>query len=213
VTEFGVGTGPTGIIAGPDGNMWFTEWSENKIGRIATDGSGFTQFAIPTAASRPIEIKVGVDGNLWFGENDGNKIGRITVDGTITEFDVPTPASGPAGISNGLDGNVWFAETAGNKVARILPADTLVPRGTALTGQTTLPDATIYPAGTVLPDGTVLPIGTITEWDVPTPGSSPGGHLPRTRRPAVVRGAGREQDRPHQHRRAVDGRHRRQRGR
>jgi streptogramin lyase len=178
VTEFDVGGGPSGIIAGADGNMWFTEWSTNKIARIATDGSGFTEFAIPTASARPIEIKVGVDGNLWFGENEGNKIGRVTVDGTITEFDVPTPASLPAGISNGLDGNIWFTETDGDNIGRLLPVDTLMPNGVALSGQTTLPDATTYPAGTVLPDGTVLPVGTITEWDVPTAASSPGGISP-----------------------------------
>jgi hypothetical protein len=29
-------SGPTGIAAGPDGNMWFTERETNRIGRITT---------------------------------------------------------------------------------------------------------------------------------------------------------------------------------
>jgi streptogramin lyase len=39
--EFAVPTDsshPFGIAAGPDGNLWFTEYSGNKIGRITTAG-------------------------------------------------------------------------------------------------------------------------------------------------------------------------------
>jgi len=39
ITEFTVPTGssfPLGIAAGPDGALWFTENSANKIGRITT---------------------------------------------------------------------------------------------------------------------------------------------------------------------------------
>jgi streptogramin lyase len=66
-----------GITAGPDGNLWFTEYGGNKIGRITTAGS-ITEFAIPTANSGPTGITAGHDGNLWFTESNGNKIGRIT---------------------------------------------------------------------------------------------------------------------------------------
>lgn len=80
ITEFPIPTalsGPEGITAGPDGNLWFTEAAANKIGRITPDGS-ITEFPIPTAASRPRKITAGPDGNLWFTESSGNKIGRIT---------------------------------------------------------------------------------------------------------------------------------------
>jgi hypothetical protein len=29
---------PSGIASGPDGNLWFTEWGGNKIGRLAPGG-------------------------------------------------------------------------------------------------------------------------------------------------------------------------------
>jgi virginiamycin B lyase len=38
---------PSGITAGPDGNLWFTETGANKIGRTTTAGV-ITEFAIPT---------------------------------------------------------------------------------------------------------------------------------------------------------------------
>ncbi len=46
------------IAAGPDGNLWFTENSGNKIGRVTTAGV-FTEFAVPTAASGPGAIVAG----------------------------------------------------------------------------------------------------------------------------------------------------------
>jgi streptogramin lyase len=42
ITEFPVptsGSAPEGIAAGPDGNLWFSEQSGNKIGRITPSGT------------------------------------------------------------------------------------------------------------------------------------------------------------------------------
>src|SRR2546427_4600664 len=112
VREFPIPTqssGPLGITAGPDGNLWFTEFSSNSIGRITTSGI-ITEFPIPTTNSGPIRITAGPDGNLWFTENFGNKIGRITTSGVMTQFPVPTASSGPWGITAAPDGNIWFIE-------------------------------------------------------------------------------------------------------
>src|SRR5262245_32963137 len=80
LTEFSLpsaNSGPSGIVAGPDGNVWFTEISGNRIGRITPKGV-ITEFTIPTADSRPTGITRGPDDNLWFTEDSGNQIGRIT---------------------------------------------------------------------------------------------------------------------------------------
>src|SRR5260221_1924411 len=89
---------PSGITAGLDGNLWFTENGSNKIGRISPSGS-ITEYPVPTAQSVPVGIAAGPDGNLWFTESDGNKIGRISPSGTISEFPVPTAQSRPYGIA------------------------------------------------------------------------------------------------------------------
>src|SRR5258708_25185668 len=63
ITEFPVPTsssGPNGITAGPDGNLWFTESNANQIGRITTSG-GVTEFPVPTTSSDPIGITAGPD--------------------------------------------------------------------------------------------------------------------------------------------------------
>jgi streptogramin lyase len=111
-TEFPIttaGANPSGITAGPDGALWFTEFQGNKIGRITTAGT-ITEYPIPTSKSAPDEITVGADGALWFSENGGNRIGRITTAGTITEYLIPTPGAFPVGITAGPDGALWFAD-------------------------------------------------------------------------------------------------------
>jgi streptogramin lyase len=116
-----LGSGPHGITAGPDGNVWFTELTANHIGRITPSGS-ITEIVIPTPNSQPSEITRGPDGNLWFTEMAGNKIGKITPAGVITEFTVSTSNSGPTGITTGSDGNLWFTEFNTGKIGRITTA-------------------------------------------------------------------------------------------
>ena len=98
----------THIVLGPDGNLWFTEISGNKIGRITPTGA-ITEFPVPTPGGRPVGIAVGPDGNLWFAEGGANKIGRITTAGVISEFST-TPGWSPGAITAGPDGNLWFTE-------------------------------------------------------------------------------------------------------
>ena len=58
-------SGPNFIVAGPDGNLWFTEITANKIGRITTDGA-ITEFPVPTRQASLQGIAAGPDGNLWW---------------------------------------------------------------------------------------------------------------------------------------------------
>jgi streptogramin lyase len=67
---------PNFITAAPDGALWFTDTSNNAIGRITTSGT-ITEFPLPTAGASPNGIIVGPDGNLWFTEGSSHKIGVI----------------------------------------------------------------------------------------------------------------------------------------
>ncbi len=74
-TPFG-GNDPLGIVAGPDGNLWYTESGAGKIARLSTTGA-ITEYATPSGTSgAPAFITVGPDRNLWFGEA-GGKIGKL----------------------------------------------------------------------------------------------------------------------------------------
>jgi virginiamycin B lyase len=133
-------SGPHGIVAGPDGALWFTESIGNKVGRITTAGQ-LREFVLPSAPSVqcgqlcPGDIKVGPDSALWFVNTQlvgVHGIGRITTDGVITLYALPPhPMAGysqpvvrqvPTAITAGSDGNVWFAEDRGPGIGRITPA-------------------------------------------------------------------------------------------
>jgi streptogramin lyase len=178
VREFPAGSATSGIAAGPDGDLWFTEFNGNTIGRITSAGD-ITRYPVPTAGGKPDGIAAGPDGNLWFAEYGGDKIGRITPAGEIAEYPVRTANSNPSGIAIGPDGNLWFTEPGGDKVGRITPA------GQITEYPTPTPDSQPYRiaagadgnlwftepgAGQI---GRITPAGQITEYPVPAAGSSP----------------------------------------
>ncbi len=124
ITEYPVLTpaaGPYETTLGADGNVWFTEFNADKIGKVTTAGK-VTEYPIPTAASQPEGITAGPDGNLWFVETGANKIGKITTAGKITEYPIPTASSGAAGIAAGPDGKLWFTEFGADRIGRITTA-------------------------------------------------------------------------------------------
>ncbi len=152
-TEYPITTSnslPLGITAGHDGNLWFTEYDTNQIGRITTAGL-VTEFPLPTSCGstsgcEPFGITAGPDGNLWFTEFQASQIGRITPSGSITEYPLPTSNSLPADITAGSDGNLWFTEDATNQIGRITPSGSIT--------EYPLPTANSGPYGiTAGPDG------------------------------------------------------------
>ncbi len=119
-TEFPIPTAashPWGITAGADGNLWFTELTGNKIGRITTSGT-ITEFPVPTSAAGPAGIVGGPDGNLWFVEESASKIGKMTTAGSAVEFATTTAAANPVEIAVGPDANLWFSESNASKIGR-----------------------------------------------------------------------------------------------
>ncbi len=184
ITEFSVPTAasqPFSIAAGADGNLWFTEQTGDKIGRITPTGQ-ITEFRVPLADGFPSGIAAGPDGNLWFTANAGDKIGQITPAGQITDFSIPTADSEPLGIAAGLDGNLWFTEDFGDEIGRITPAGQIT--------EFSIPTAGGFPSGiTAGSDGNlwftenggadkigqITPTGQITEFAVPTAGGEPLG--------------------------------------
>ena len=167
------------IVTGPDGNLWFTEYYSNSIGRITPDGV-VTEFSEGiTPGGGPFAITAGPDGNVWFSEVNANYVGRVTPDGTITEFGVGGDSLFYiAGIATGPDGNLWFTNYYGGQIGRISPqGDHVTSFGTGITPNSG-PYAialssdgnlwfTEYEVGGI---GRITPDGTITEFrgSIPT---------------------------------------------
>ncbi len=154
-TGGGFGAGPESIATGPDGNLWFTEFWANRIGRMTPSGA-LTEFPIPTPESAPRGIVAGPDGNVWFVEsaNLGSAIARVTTKGVVTEFPLgggPNDQLQPDVIVAGPDGSLWFSQAHPSEdhgeIGRVM--------GTGSFSFFTMPKGTIPGDVAVGPDGNI----------------------------------------------------------
>ncbi|HET7466110.1 MAG TPA: choice-of-anchor D domain-containing protein, partial [Candidatus Dormibacteraeota bacterium] len=109
-----------GMVAGPDGNIWFVDAGLNMVGKITPAGV-ITQFPVPATGAGSRSITVGPDGNFWIATTLPDSIVRLTPGGVATSF-AAAEHSGPESITEGPDGNLWFTEFFAGKLARITPA-------------------------------------------------------------------------------------------
>jgi len=94
---------PNDITSGPDGDLWFTEPGDNKIGRMDTSGTLLEEDSVPTASSGAQGIVTGSDQNIWFTENSTASIARLTLPSSASatpSATTPVPSTG-AGHSVG----------------------------------------------------------------------------------------------------------------
>jgi streptogramin lyase len=97
------------MVEAPDGNVWFTDYFGNRIGKITPQGQ--VSFQQLENRSQPFAIALGSDGALWFTEFGRHRIGRLTTDGQLSNYG--TPAS-PLYIVAGADGNLWYDDSDGD---------------------------------------------------------------------------------------------------
>jgi virginiamycin B lyase len=179
--EFPVPNAAGGIVAGPDGDLWFTEPANQAIGEIGTSGS-LTEHPINDVASAPDRITVGPDGALWASDNAG-PIRRIATNGQVTSF--PTPnQSATHGITRGPDEQVWYTARDANLVGRMTTAG--LAQDFPLPGAGRQPDGIVAGADGALwftqrganAIGRMTTDGTFTEFALPTPNAGPRGIAP-----------------------------------
>jgi streptogramin lyase len=110
------------VVRGSDGNLWFTDSMQDRIGRITPAGKvTYFTHGLTRWDSGPQYLTAGGDGNLWFTEIR-DRVGRITPSGQIREFSRGIPfRSFPGGIVWGRDGNLWFTLYHGNELVRMTP--------------------------------------------------------------------------------------------
>jgi streptogramin lyase len=173
------GVGLWGIASGPDGNLWFTEETNNAVGRI-TPGAVITEFTAGFPTGSPQGIVTGPDGNLWVAMAGGDgAIAQVTKAGVVTEFPVPTPGD-PTDIAVGPDKNLWYVDSAANLIGRITPDGSSITEFsaglTALSGLSSItkgPDGALWfteaDAGKI---GRITTAGDITEFSSGLSGSS-----------------------------------------
>jgi streptogramin lyase len=175
----GLSSAPASIVAGPDGNLWFTE--SHAIGRITPSGA-VTEYGTANGLNPGNmlfgDIALGSDGNLWFSDDGTTKaIGRITPSGAITEYGSShglNAGSVPENLVAGSDGNVWFLDLGTTKaIGQITPSSGVIKEfSNGLNPGSQPNDITAGPGGNLwFTDqgstraiGRVTPNGTINEF-------------------------------------------------
>lgn len=105
VTIFPVPGGSNGgIIAGPDGNLWFT--GGVTIGKTTTSGT-VTVYPLPVTACGPMNITAGGDGKLWFTEQNSGQVANLD----------PITLTAPPGPCLTITGNTTLTHDVGPAAA------------------------------------------------------------------------------------------------
>lgn len=177
----GAESSPEELIAGPDGDLWFTDTWGEAIGSVTPDGA-IGEFSV---LDRPQQI-VPVEGGFWIRGTYG--LARATTAGAVDYVEVPPFGEGrrPRDIALGPEGDLWFAaegatadyETTGT-VGRITPAGK-VTAYTASLPAGSQPDEIVAGEDSDLwfaDNGSTPAIGRIIPGEDPEP-SGPSGPAP-----------------------------------
>lgn len=118
------------MIRNPDGNVWFTDYGNNKVGKVTTAGV-VSEFALPLGAS-PNCLASDTEGNLWVTDGGKNAIDKVNISGTVLAAFSSGLTAGDVvnGIVSAPDANLYFTEDAFNssksdKIGRITMGGTI----------------------------------------------------------------------------------------
>ena len=116
-------SGPHGLVADRDGNIWFTANFAGYIGKLDPGTGKVTEYRLPDPAARdPHTPLFDQSGILWFTVQGGNMIGRLDPKtGEVKLVTSPTPKSNPYGMVITSKGSHISCEFGANKLASIDP--------------------------------------------------------------------------------------------
>jgi streptogramin lyase len=119
ITEYpvpAVGSDPTAITRGADGNMWFTAPGVERVDRVTPSGE-VTEFSAPYVSGSLRAIVLGPDGDVWYSEDPryasaaAPGFGAIAPDGTGKLITPTFVANGePENLTLGPEGAIWFED-------------------------------------------------------------------------------------------------------
>lgn len=139
---------PSGIAVDACGNVYVTEWDNNRIRKVSPDGvvstlagsetAGFAD-GIGTAASfnRPKGVAIDGDGNVYVADEYNNSIRKISPFGEVITLaggsrgyaDGTRSAamfSSPNGVAVDVAGNVYVSDTNNHRIRKISPSGQVI---------------------------------------------------------------------------------------
>jgi len=105
-----------------DGNAWFTQYTDAKIGKADANTGKVTVWELPDRTARPRRIVVDSDGIAWAGSHTTGKIIRFDPKTeTFKEYPLPGPNPTPYALGIDRDSNIWYSSHELDVVGRLNP--------------------------------------------------------------------------------------------
>ena len=167
---------PTAVAAGPDDTVWFTIGFADAVGMIQ-DGK-VQRLPKSKKNVEPVGLAVDAQGAAWFVDPTEVQISRMLPSGEIKSFPLNTPIARLGRLAVAPDGAVWFAESTAYGFTRLKDGELTrnVPKSARGGPYGVAVDAKGVVWGTLQGGNTLVRIAPgeqITEYEIPTAGSSP----------------------------------------
>jgi virginiamycin B lyase len=109
-----------GIDSDSHNNLFFTEFTSNRIGRIDAETKETRYLETPTFASLPRRVYMDANDKLWIAEYGANRIAMLdTKTEKFTEWPLPTPYSAPYHVMPDKNGEVWGGGMSTDRIQRL----------------------------------------------------------------------------------------------
>jgi len=124
------------VVPDSHNNAYFTDFSNEHIGRVDAKTGEIKLWQTPTLHSQPRRGQMDSQDRLWFGEYRGNKIGMFdTKTQKFQEWTSPTPYAAPYDVVLDKNGEAWTGSMTNDRVWRLNPktgemTEYLLPRST-----------------------------------------------------------------------------------
>ena len=119
-------SGPNELALDAHGNVWFTEFNANELGRVDTHTGLIQHYPLLTKKSvqtlYPYGITIDAQGMVWFTESGNNHIGRLDpATGDIRFFIPAGPEAQLMEIASAPDGTIWATAFTPGLLLRLDP--------------------------------------------------------------------------------------------
>src|SRR5204862_125693 len=99
---------PHDVVVDADGIAWYSDFGDQRIGRIDAKSGKITLYPTPTPGSSPRRGMMDAQDRLWFAEYRGNRIGLFDpATERFQEWEAPTAWSAPYDIALDRNGEAW----------------------------------------------------------------------------------------------------------
>lgn len=107
------------VATDTDGNVWFTDFDDDLVGRVDVGTTSVATFAVPGNMGDPFGLTTDPAGRIWYDSMASGRVGIVTTAGAFAQsFAIPANVRADGEMVAGADGDIYF-ESSTNRIGRI----------------------------------------------------------------------------------------------